>query len=148
MTQFPIRLDQEIKHVPFALMLEHAAQAAANHGGQSVHVLAARGGLTPEEAVAIIEGRPWERMGVTAATLRLRELVGDWNSLNQYYEFLEDGLAKVGTAMLGDRATILHGRAVHALGLARQMRDGRRVVSKANWNELITALEGVQELSR
>lgn len=81
MKLFPIRQDDEIKTVPWAMLEEHRAQARANHGGRELEDIAVfKGGLTPCEAVAILEDREWERMTFTGATLRLRELVEAWQS--------------------------------------------------------------------
>lgn len=79
---FPIRQDDEIKTVPWAMLEEHRAQARANHGGRELEDIAIyKGGLTPCEAVAILEDREWERMPFTGATLRLRELVDEWHGV-------------------------------------------------------------------
>ena len=36
----------------------------SNHGGQDFKTLASRGGLGPDEAVAIMEDRRWQHMNV------------------------------------------------------------------------------------
>lgn len=60
--------------VPWAVMQPHEAQAQRNHG-QSLARLAERGGLSACEAVAILEDRRHQRMGLAVANERLRELV-------------------------------------------------------------------------
>jgi len=45
---------------PFAIFDEQTARR--NHGGQSLHRLAERGGLSWDEAAAIVERRPWFAM--------------------------------------------------------------------------------------
>lgn len=155
---FPIRLDDTIRTVPWELMEQHKARAVMNHG-VGLATLAAQGGLTPEQAVAIIENRGWERMPMTAATLRLKQLVDEWKGRNT-------PALLITTSHKGDipldpearrfavlenpdqRKSLAHGRAIHAKSLAKDMRDGRRAVSKPNWNELITALEGLVEFTR
>lgn len=72
--QFPIALDPQLKAVPVSVLAPHEAQALKNHG-KNLKTLAAQGGLTPEEAVAIIEGRPWERMAFSEARQKLLDYV-------------------------------------------------------------------------
>jgi hypothetical protein len=50
------------KHVMIPLTCE--GRAMKNHGGQSFLDLASRGGLGPDEAVAIMEDRRWRNMNV------------------------------------------------------------------------------------
>lgn len=64
---FPIQGGDMLKGVPWRLMHPHEEQARVNHGGQSLHRLAERQGLSPCEAVAVIEGRRWEKMESRAA---------------------------------------------------------------------------------
>lgn len=59
--QFPITHCGEPRTIPWAAIRRFDEQARKNFG-QSLEVLAARGGISPGEANAIIEGRPWERM--------------------------------------------------------------------------------------
>ena len=61
--------------IPWALIAPHETQALANHCGQSLDRLASRHGLSPCEAVAIIEDRAWHAMDEQAALDRLAELV-------------------------------------------------------------------------
>lgn len=72
---FPIRLCAEISQIPWAVLIGHEEQARLNHGGRSLEDIASRGGFTPEEAIAVIEDRPFELMPMTIANNRLRELV-------------------------------------------------------------------------
>ena len=62
------------KTVPWALVAPHEAQARRNHD-QTLRRLAERGGLSPDELVAVLEDRRWERMDRAAAVARLNELV-------------------------------------------------------------------------
>lgn len=64
--------------VPMAIFEPHEQQAQTNHG-QSFNELAGRGGLSPSEAVAILEDRRWHSMTDAAAYERLAELVAAWN---------------------------------------------------------------------
>lgn len=89
MDAFPIKAttyrgEQVTEFVPFALLAPHAAQAIHNHG-TTLEVLAGRGGLSTDEAVAIIENRPWHLMLPSAAHQRLRELVQDWAQRNELH---------------------------------------------------------------
>jgi hypothetical protein len=43
---------------------EREQRAKLNHGGQDFKTLASRGGLDPDEAVAIMEDRRWQQMTV------------------------------------------------------------------------------------
>lgn len=77
--RFPIKLDNDIKSVPWALMAPHDAQALVNHG-RTIEQLAARGGTTPEEALAIIEGRAFMRMPFREARERLQEYASQFEA--------------------------------------------------------------------
>ena len=50
------------KHVLIPMACE--SRAKANHSGQGLQDLASRGGLGPDEAVAIVEDRRWRKMDV------------------------------------------------------------------------------------
>lgn len=63
---FPITHDGRIKSIPWSALARFERQAIVNYG-RSLEQLAAKGGLSPCEAVAVIEGRPWERMPYTEA---------------------------------------------------------------------------------
>lgn len=69
----PIMASDTIKRIPWAAIEKHGLQAMRNHG-QSLERLAQRGGLSPCEAVAIIEDRRWKRMADVDAESRLRQL--------------------------------------------------------------------------
>lgn len=131
---FPIRLDDKISSVPMALMQKHDVQAVANHGHGLVWI-ASRGGLTPEEAVCVLEDKPFERMGATYATLRLMELV------NQHRGRPVPVLLAVPAPPIGDRLE-------HALGLVRRLRDGRAVPHKALYNELEVILQAAKDVCK
>lgn len=64
----------DIKSIPWSLIAPHAEWAWHNHR-QTLERLAERGGLSPCEAVAVLEGRPWRAMPPGAAVARLRELI-------------------------------------------------------------------------
>lgn len=62
--QFPILSQyrhEGVASIPWSIMAPHERQAQANHD-QSLERLAERGGLSPCEAVAILEDRPWRQM--------------------------------------------------------------------------------------
>ena len=54
----PIMGSTLLSEIPFAILVPHAAQAKRNHH-QSLERLAERDGLSPCEAVAILEDRAW-----------------------------------------------------------------------------------------
>lgn len=64
--------------VPWELMAAHELQAQHNHG-QSIGHLAARGGVSPSEAVAILENRSWHPMSEKDAVDRLRTIVARYD---------------------------------------------------------------------
>lgn len=70
-TTFPIH-DPDITSVPWALMVPHGAASLVNYG-LTLAQLADRGGVTPAEAVALIEDRPFTVMGLHTARDQLRE---------------------------------------------------------------------------
>lgn len=72
--RMPILHDTEIKSIPWATISKYEDQAKVNHG-RSLGQIAISGGLTPEEAIAIIEQRPWMRMPFTEARERLAQYV-------------------------------------------------------------------------
>ena len=46
-----------------------------NHGGQSLEILASRGGLGPDELAAVLEDRPWVKMSTAAQVAALHDLI-------------------------------------------------------------------------
>lgn len=65
------------KRIPWALVAPHEQQALDNHG-QTLQRLAARGGLSPSELVAVIDGHPcrWVFANSDESQIpRLKELV-------------------------------------------------------------------------
>lgn len=57
---FKIQHGGMLKGIPWSLIAPHEAQALRNHD-QSLERLNERGGLSPEEALAVLEGAPWAR---------------------------------------------------------------------------------------
>lgn len=70
--QFPIMSEQhgpKLGYIPMALIRLHSIQAGRNHGGQTVERLRDRGGLSAQEAMAVINDTAWEdRRWTTEAT--------------------------------------------------------------------------------
>lgn len=68
----------DLLSVPWSLLAPHERQAMRNHG-QSLHRLASRGGLSPCEMLAIIDGTPWRDIGTNEdeAVGRLRQMIKD-----------------------------------------------------------------------
>ena len=62
--------------IPWSAIEPNEFQASNNHGGQTLAVLAARGGLGPDEAVAVLENRRWYAMDIPTSVARLLELTG------------------------------------------------------------------------
>lgn len=71
---FPILNDPYVKAIPAEAIRGHELQANRNHG-QTLRGLAGRGGLSPCEAVAIMEDRAWIRMEPDHARAKLFLLV-------------------------------------------------------------------------
>jgi hypothetical protein len=58
----PILNNPLMSEIPFAMIEPHEAQAQRNHY-QSLNRLAERDGLSASEALAILEDRPWRKLG-------------------------------------------------------------------------------------
>lgn len=71
---FKIMHSTRRKFIPWDLIAPHEAQAESNHS-QSLARLNSRGGLSPSEAVAVLEDRQWKSMPVDEAEDRLEEIV-------------------------------------------------------------------------
>ena len=69
--------------LPLAMFAAHAEQAKINHG-QTLEVLASRGGLSPAEALAILDDEDWKARPRDAATATalLAALIDLWERLN------------------------------------------------------------------
>ena len=117
---FPIKNDLEIKSIPWAVLKPHEIQALRNHA-QGLDRLASKGGVTPCEAVAIIEGRPWHRMPFSEAR---DTLMG----------YVRKAMGELPTDIKRDPIR-------EALELVRNMRDGRAVNTRYNFNKLEILLE-------
>jgi len=61
--------------IPWELIEPHEWQARRNHY-QSLERLAERGGLSPDELVAVMEGRGWRPMTMRDAVNRLKYILG------------------------------------------------------------------------
>lgn len=89
---FPIQATFKggLTSIPWELIAPHNSQAMSNHGGQNLHRLAERGGLSAGEAVATIEGKDlrtkWKEwpdvFEGTVADNELRALVEKFNQIN------------------------------------------------------------------
>lgn len=117
-TTFPIIQDPEILSVPWALMAPHGAAALVNHS-QTLARLADRGGLTPAEAVAIIEDRRYMVMASWVARDRLREYARQYES----------------------PPTLRAQDVAEALELAKAVRDNPGAPARYRLNKLIAILE-------
>lgn len=63
-----------VYEIPWEAIAPHDGQALKNHS-QSLVRLAERGGLSPDEAVAVLEDRDWRRMNDKEAMDRLMSIV-------------------------------------------------------------------------
>ena len=75
----PFSIMQPNGSIPWDAIASHEKQARMNHGGQSLETLARRGGLSPSEAVAVLEDRPWRSMDTNDALTQLQILVKPWS---------------------------------------------------------------------
>lgn len=73
---FPILGNKEC-YIAWDIIQGHEEQAKRNHG-QSLERLAKRGGLGPDELVAVLEDRAWHSMNPEEAKTRLNEIVANW----------------------------------------------------------------------
>lgn len=73
MKKFPIMHGGGVTSIPWDLIAPHETRAGLNHR-QTLEHLANRGGLSPCEAVAVLEDRRWHKMDADAARARLLEL--------------------------------------------------------------------------
>jgi len=65
-------------HVPWAMLTPHEKQAMLNHGGQSLQEIAARGGLGPDEMIAILDDRKWTPMPLSEALDEVYRRAAAW----------------------------------------------------------------------
>lgn len=77
MTVFRIMHSYCLSEIPYGMIALHGAQAYRNHS-QSIDRLNERGGLSPCEAVAVLEDREWKKMPTGDADLRLILLVEEY----------------------------------------------------------------------
>ena len=63
--------------VPWAMIEPHAKQAYSNHS-QTLERLAERGGLSPCEAIAILNDQPWRKMDQNNANAILASKITLW----------------------------------------------------------------------
>ena len=59
MNKFPILKTRPKEYIPWELIAPHEKQALLNHGGQTLRILAERGGLDWAEALAVLKDRPF-----------------------------------------------------------------------------------------
>lgn len=62
--------------IPWEFIAPHERQAQINHGNQTLERLANRGGLSPDELVAVLEDREWRSMNMRDAVDRLKQIIG------------------------------------------------------------------------
>ena len=82
---FPVLRDPILKALPWRFLAPHEAQAKANHGGQSLNRLAARGGLSVCEAYFIALDRRYPigfRANLTSVRFHLMRMVLEFETAN------------------------------------------------------------------
>ena len=65
---------------PWALLAPHEAQAQRNHY-QTLKRLAERGGLGPDEMLAVLDDRPWRQMKVAESCAELGRRIAAWTTM-------------------------------------------------------------------
>lgn len=66
MKMFPVLDHQSLSmygcpaQIPFVLIKQHESQTLRNHGGQSLELIAQRGGLGARELVAVLQNKRWQ----------------------------------------------------------------------------------------
>lgn len=65
------------KGLPWAMVNPHNRQAWRNHN-QSLKRLAERGGLSPQELVAVLEDRGWSDMTLADSVEKLKSHIAAW----------------------------------------------------------------------
>ena len=86
-TQMPIQLVPNESgygktFAPMAMFEPHNHQAMSNHCGQGIVRLAERGGVSPCEALAILDDRPWHSMDHQTAKAELLRRIQEYESRN------------------------------------------------------------------
>lgn len=61
MNGFPILGTSPQEYISWEVIAPHEEQAMQNHGGQTLRRLAERGGLSWEEALSVLEDRPFRK---------------------------------------------------------------------------------------
>lgn len=69
-------LDECPTEFDFRIIAGHEKQALRNHS-QTLDRLAQRGGLTPDEIMAVLENRDWRNMDISDAVHQLNEYLGN-----------------------------------------------------------------------
>ena len=72
---------KERDYIPYAVIKDYEEQAFKNHG-QSLQRLAERGGLSYDEALAVLEDRSWSRVEQSEAKHKVYVIIQAFNELN------------------------------------------------------------------
>jgi hypothetical protein len=118
---YPIRLDSEVKYIPRAMITPHDEQCVANHGKSLDVMEQSYGGLTPAEAMAILEDREFARMPLSVARRRLQEMS---------VVFMHGRTSPSDAAHVNSRLETIVQRLEH-------MRDGHTVPSRTIFNMVL-----------
>jgi hypothetical protein len=68
--------------IPWGMIVSHEKQAQLNHCGQTLQVLANRGGLSACEAIAILEDRSWKKMNEEESYKKLKKMAEEYEQRN------------------------------------------------------------------
>lgn len=139
-TTFPIH-DPDIPSVPWALMVPHGAASLVNYG-LTLAQLADRGGVSPAEAVALIEDRPMAVMPTQVARDQLREYARGVSipALSGTLNIDPDSVKIDGKPAVWNDDKGWSPAVTEALELARLMRD-QNLHNRYHFNKLIALLE-------
>jgi hypothetical protein len=109
-------IPEALDYVPWPMLQPHEKHAEKNHQ-QTLQVLASRGGLSPQEIVAIMKGSSWEEMktiGCEEAERTIIEMTEHWydnRPLDVCHSFVTDGkiqyLSDCTHAMAGQTVDLL-----------------------------------------
>lgn len=65
--------------IPWGMIEKHEEQAKMNHSGQNLCRLRERHGISPCEALAILDNRAWKKMDIFESHAELLRRVDDYN---------------------------------------------------------------------
>lgn len=145
MRMFPIRLDDdEVRQIPWAMLEEHSRQFAMNFGGRSMeHIASFERGITPAQALAVLEDRKYERMFMPGAAIALKQAVEEWLNRGATPSFHTlDVSPKPRTHIF------LLTKSAETRRRLELIRDGQLHLTRSHLNEAITMLEELERIAQ